>query len=201
MEIRSFGNKAAPRIVDERTIEGYAVVFEQQSQVLYNKDKRNFFIEVIKRGAITNELLQSSDVKALVEHDSNRLLARSYKGKGSLQLSVDEHGVKYRFIAPNTADGDYAVEMIKRGDVFGSSFAYLTNEKENIEYSRLENGLILRKVKLIDRFFDVSPVADPAYMGTEVSVRSIKEVFPEKEDQNNEKYKEEVEQLRSLSNE
>ncbi len=201
MEIRSFGGNAAPKIVDERTIEGYAVVFEQESQVIYNKQKRNFFIEVIKRGAITDELLQNCDIKALVENDRSRLLARSFKGKGSLELSVDDHGVKYRFVAPNTADGDYAVEMIRRGDVFGSSFAYLTNEGSNVEYKRLENGLALRQVNKIDMLFDVSPVADPAYMGTEVSVRSLQEVLQEKEPPIDESYKEEVKQLRNLSNE
>ncbi|MEB3372534.1 HK97 family phage prohead protease [Bacteroides sp. CR5/BHMF/2] len=38
------------------------------------------------------------------------------------QLELDDYGLKYRFEAPSTPDGDFAVEMIKRGDIFGSSF-------------------------------------------------------------------------------
>ena len=35
MEIRSFGENAAPKLLDERNIEGYAIVFERESRVMY----------------------------------------------------------------------------------------------------------------------------------------------------------------------
>lgn len=196
MEIRSFGENAAPRLVEERTIEGYAVVFGQESRVLYDKTKKRFFVEVIEPGAVTEEMLREWDIKALCEHNKERMLARSFRGAGSLSLSVDSYGVKYRFVAPNTPDGDYVVEMIKRGDMFGSSFAYWADEKKNVRYEMRTDGKLLRRVRSVDRMFDVSPVSDPAYTGTEVSVRSLDEYFEPAAD---ESYKGIVTELRELA--
>lgn len=196
MEIRSYGENAAPKLIEERTIEGYAVVFGEESRVLFDKVKKRFFVETIEPGAVTEEMFREWDVKALCEHNKERMLARSRQGEGSLALSVDSHGVKYRFVAPNTPDGNYVVEMTKRGDLFGSSFAFTANEKENVRYELRKDGVLLRRVFKIDRMFDVSPVSDPAYMGTEVAVRSLDEYFEEETD---ERYKEEVAFLRSLA--
>lgn len=175
MEIRSYNELGTPK-VNGRVVEGYAVVFNHESKVLVDLEKKRFFIEVIERGAITDELLSRSDVKAVLEHNKQRMLARSVNGVGSLTLELDEYGLKYRFEAPNTADGDYAIEMISRGDINGSSFAYFTNDKKNVVYSQ-RDGIVVRTVKKIDRLTDVSPVADPAYTGTDVTVRSIDEVL------------------------
>lgn len=82
MEIRSFGENAAPKLLDERNIEGYAIVFERESRVMYDLEKKRFFIEIIKSGAVSEELLRSCDVKALLEHNKQRLLARSNNGTG-----------------------------------------------------------------------------------------------------------------------
>ncbi|MCP3893901.1 HK97 family phage prohead protease [Bacteroides sp.] len=196
MEIRSFGGDAAPKLVADRSIEGYAVVFGQESRVMYDRDKRRCFVEVIESGAITEETLRNCDIKALSEHNRERMLARSFKGVGSLSLSVDSHGVKYRFDAPNTQEGEYVVEMVRRGDLFGSSFAYLTDEKANVVYAKRADGILLRSVKKIDRMFDISVVSDPAYMGTDVAVRSLDQYF----EAPNESYKEEVSELRNLLN-
>lgn len=197
MEIRSFGENAAPKLVAERTIEGYAVVFGQESRVMFDTATRRCFVEIIQQGAVTEEMLRNWDIKALCEHNKGRMLARSFKGAGSLQLSVDSHGVKYRFESPNTPDGDYAVEMIKRGDLFGSSFAFWSDETKHVRYARRSDGMLLRTVTKIDLMSDVSVVSDPAYMGTEVNVRSLDPYFePEKVD---ETYKAQVLELRNLS--
>lgn len=194
MEIRSFGGDAAPKLVAERGIEGYAVVFGQESRVMYDRANKRCFVEVIEAGAVTEETLRSCDIKALSEHNRERMLARSFNGAGSLSLSVDSHGVKYRFDAPNTQEGEYVVEMVKRGDLFGSSFAYLTDERSNVSYTKRADGILLRSVKKIDRMFDISVVSDPAYMGTEVAVRSLDQYF----DAPDESYKDEVSELRNL---
>ena len=198
MEIRSFSEeRAMPVVVDERTIEGYAVVFEKESRILFDPVKKRFFIEIIKRGAVTEDDLKKWDIKALVEHNKSRLLARSFNGSGTLALSVDDYGVKYRFNAPNTVEGDNAVEMIRRKDIFGSSFAYTADEKDNVSYRKKEDGVLLREVKRLNRMYDVSVVTDPAYFGTDVNVRSLDSYFEEPQD---ESYKKDVEDLRSLIN-
>ena len=194
-EIRSFSGSASPKLSNERTISGYAVVFGVESVVMYDPMTRRRFIEVIEPGAVTEEMLRKCDIKALLEHNRQRMIARSYNGEGSLTLSVDEKGVMYRFDAPNTPDGEYAVEMIKRGDLFGSSFAYLTDEKKNVSYKMRSDGILHRSVKVVDRMFDISVVSDPAYMDTSVEVRSLDGYY----EHNDESYKLDIEQLRNLT--
>lgn len=199
MEIRSFcTDRAMPVIVNERTIEGYAVVFNKESRIMFDPQTKRFFIEIIRPSAVTDADFRNWDIKALMEHDKYRLLARSFNGSGTLSLSVDEYGVKYRFDAPKTVEGDNAVELIRRRDIFGSSFAYTANEKTGVIYTKRNDGLLLREVNKFDRMFDVSPVSDPAYFGTDVNVRSLEELFEEPKP--DESYKNEIQELRGLIN-
>lgn len=184
LEIRSFGDLAAPKLVrsadgkDTRIIEGYAVVFNKRSQLLPDYDVYRMVEEVITPDAISDDLLRSCDIKALLEHDRSRMLARSYRGSGTLTLTKDERGIKYTFTAPNTSDGDYALEMVKRGDLFGSSFAYTTDTAVdgNVTYSK-DGDTLVRTVNHIDALFDVSVVSDPAYLDTDVTARSLDAVL------------------------
>lgn len=194
MEIRSFTDIAAPKL-DGRTIEGFAAVFDQESRLNFDPQTKSFFIEVIERGAITDELLQACDIKALLEHDKKKMLARSRAGiGGSLSLMVNDYGLGYKFSAPNTPEGDYAVEMISRGDLFGSSFAYSTNDKKNVTYKKVD-GLLYRIVHKIDRISDISIVSDPAYFGTDVTLRSLEEIDLTLFDNH---YKEQINNLRKF---
>lgn len=185
LEIRSYGGDAAPKI-EGRTIDGYAIVFNQRSEVMLDWTDEGIrrFVEVIDPSAVDEALLMQSDIRALVEHNRERLLARYNKGKGTLNLSLDEHGLRYTFDAPNTADGDYAVEMVGRGDISGSSFAFRV-KNEDTEWSK-EGKIWLRTIKKISILRDVTITTDPAYTQTEVSVRSLDEmdkpIEEEKED-------------------
>lgn len=195
MEIRSYSDIASPKITDGRTIEGFAAVFNQESRLNFDPETKSFFIEIIERGAITDELLRECDVKALLEHDKKRMLARSRPGiGGSLSLMVNDYGLAYKFSAPNTPEGNYAIEMIERGDLFGSSFAYSTNDKKNVTYKKVD-GLIYRIVHKIDRIADISIVVDPAYFGTDVTLRSLYDIDRTLLDN---PYKEQINNLRKL---
>lgn len=195
-EIRSFGGDAAP-ILNERTIEGYAIVFNKRSEVMLDWSAEHGwrkFVEVIDPSSLRTADLLKYDIRALVEHNRERLLARSNKGKGSLELTVDEHGLHYRFEAANTADGDYAVEMVGRGDISGSSFAFRAKDEE----WNKEGDIWVRTVKSFSALRDVTITTDPAYTETEVSVRSLEErdlALNPKEDT---AYLNEIEQLRNL---
>jgi uncharacterized protein len=176
LEIRSYGGDAAPKI-EGRTIEGYAIVFNQRSEVMVDwssEEGLRRFVEVISPLAIDEGLLHKSDVKALVEHNRQRLLARYTKGKGTLELTIDEHGLRYKFEAPKTTDGDYAVEMVGRGDISGSSFAFRIQNK-NTTWVK-EGDLWVRTINRLDSIHDVTITTDPAYTQTEVNVRSLEEL-------------------------
>ena len=167
VEIRSVAE--APVAGEGRTISGYAVVFGVESRVLWDWDGE--FVEVIERGAIDEALINSSDVKALYNHDRDHLLARSTNGEGTLKLTLDDRGLRFEFEAPETTAGNDVLELVRRGDLKGCSFAF-TAEAENIEYSKNSEER-LRRVKKLSGLYDVSVVVDPAYTQTSVDARSF----------------------------
>ena len=154
-----------------RTIEGYAVVFGRESVLI--SDYWDNYKEIIEAGAITQELLDDSDIKMTLWHNREKLLARRNKGEGTLEVGIDDKGVWYRFDAPNTPDGDTALELVKRGDLAGSSFIYSTNEADNVTYDKLEDGTIIRHVIKVSRIYDMTIASDPAYTDTTVNAREV----------------------------
>ena len=166
IEIRNYGG--IENFNEEtRTISGYALKFDTPSQYMG-------FYEKIDRSAIDEELIKRSDIFALFNHDENKVLARSRYGEGSLKLEIREDGLYYEFEAPHTQWGDEVIEHLKRGEIFGSSFAFMlpmddTGDKR--EYD--ENGVLNRTIIKIERLFDVSPVFEPAYLATTCSKRTL----------------------------
>lgn len=152
---------------DSRTVEGYAVVYNSQSEDLG-------FYETINPSAITEEVLKRSDVFCLFNHDQDKVLARSKYGTGSLQLQLDEQGLKYTFTAPNTDLGDELLEYLRRGDIDSSSFAFTVSTDEGSEvWTTGTDGRQYREILKIDELHDVSPVWNPAYTSTSVSQRTL----------------------------
>lgn len=180
-EIQVRGTEYAPRLREvaeggeSRTIEGYAIVFGRESELLndYWKDYR----EIIMRGAVTQEILDASDIKMTLWHNRERLLARRDHGKGSLEVGIDDNGVWYRFDAPNTPDGNTALELVKRGDLAGSSFIYTTDEAEDVVYDKLDDGTVIRTVLKIGRVYDMTIASDPAYKDTTVNAREVSKAW------------------------
>ena len=167
-EIRNLGNIEirASENGESRKVEGYAVVFESQSEFLG-------FYETIERGAITQELVDSCDIFATFNHDMNKVFARSNKGEGSLSLTVDEKGLKFEFDVPNTSLGDELLEYMKRGDINKCSFAFCIDPSDDeAEEWEERDGVYFRKIKKIAELFDISIVWVPAYSDTDVSKRA-----------------------------
>lgn len=165
---------------EKRTVEGYALLFGVSSDGLS-------FEEVIERGALDG-VVNKSDVFALMNHNHGRgLLARSNKGKGSLSLTIDEKGLKYRFEAPNTDLGDELLENIRRGEICESSFCF---DVEKDTWEKKSNGEWKRTVSKIGNLYDVSPVYNAAYSATSVYMRGKEQVEEELSRQNEENLKE-----------
>ena len=165
IQYRSFSGSAQVNGEKPRVIEGYAVRFNEESQNLG-------FTEVIDRGAITQEVIDNSDIYCLSNHDPNKVLARSRYGKGSLQLELREDGLFYSFEAPETEIGRECLEHIKRGEMFSSSFAFIVSMEDGSEKWEKIDGVVKRTIYKIDRLFDVSCVYEPAYLTTTCDARS-----------------------------
>lgn len=169
IEVRHIeGDQAEVRLLgSSRNVEGTAIVFNKESHDLGG------FKEIILPEAITG-VIENSDIKAVLNHEDKRgILARSIKGKGSLNIMADNEKVRYSFIAPSYPLGDELLEGIKRGDIQGSSFAFrVAPGGEKIE--RRADGTYLRTITKIETIRDVSPCYDPvAYDNTTVAIRSL----------------------------
>lgn len=163
LEIRSFNIELRDE-PESRHIEGYGSVFNERSLDLGG------FVEMIAPGAFDG-VIERSDVKCYLDHNPEKgILARSRNGKGSLSLVVDEKGLKYEFDAPKTNLGDEVVEGLKRGDYSQSSFAFTVDDEI---WTKEEDGSYLRTITKIGGLYDVSIVANPAYEGTSVALRSL----------------------------
>lgn len=165
--------------VDTRIVEGYAIVFNSQSEDLG-------FYETISPSAVTEDTINTSDVFCLFNHNPDKVLARCRYGEGSLSLSIDEKGLKYSFQAPNTELGNELIEHIRRGEIDGSSFAFIVSADEGSEVWENINGTTHRTINKIECLVDVSPVWQPAYSATSVNARA-KEMLNEMEKEKLEK--------------
>ncbi len=146
---------------EEGIVEGYALLFDTQSDGLP-------FYETIERGALDG-VIERSDVFALLNHSIDRgVLARSNKGVGSLELSVDDTGLIYRFSLPDTAIGKELAENLRRGEIDQSSFGFTVEEDR---WEKRDDGIWSRRIIKINELFDVSPVYRAAYSATTVSMR------------------------------
>lgn len=137
---------------DTREVVGYASVFNSLSENLGG------FREVISRNAFDDVLENGTDTRALFNHDPNLILGRTTAG--TLNLSVDENGLQYRFTAPNTTYANDLLESLKRGDVSQSSFGFIV---EDDSWDQDDEGKTIRTIKKVSKLLDVSPVSFPAY--------------------------------------
>ena len=134
---------------ESRTITGYAAVFNSDSEDLGG------FIERMLPGAFEGRL--EDDVRVLFNHDNNLVLGRTLSGTATLE--VDERGLKYTCQLPDTSYARDLIELMERGDVTQSSFAF-TIEDEDWEE---RDGMYFRTIKRVGQLYDVSPVTYPAY--------------------------------------
>lgn len=171
-------------------IEGYAVRFGERSRCQY-RDTEVEVYEVIDPGAITRELLDGCDIRLTVFHDDLRILGRSRRGEGTLTYEVDEQGVRYRCELPDTADGRMVYELVRRGDLAGSSFKfevfYADATAVETITEQADDGHTIAEVhiKRIERVLDFTVAANPVYPTTTAEVRDAIEGGGSSEDPEN----------------
>jgi len=142
----------------EETEDGNKVIVGHASMYGTRSENLGGFYEYIEKGAFTPELIEGSDVRALINHDQNLILARTTSG--TLRLNADAKGLRYEFDVPQTSYGKDLLVSMDRGDINQSSFAFTVQDDE---WETDDDGNNIRTIKKIDRLYDVSPVTYPAY--------------------------------------
>jgi HK97 family phage prohead protease len=175
----------------ETKVSGYAALFDTDSRDLG-------FRETISKRAFDGRL--EDNVILTYNHDPNLMLDRNIGG--TLQLTVDERGLRYDATLPDTTAGKDVAELMKRGLLYESSFAFTV---EDDEWSK-DGDTTRRQINKIGRLVDVSIVGVGAYANTDVALRS-KEDFEKKDSEEVVEVKQEVKEsfddskLNLLSNE
>ena len=153
----------------ERIVSGYAIRFMEESVDLGG------FIERIHPEAISIDQIRNSDIFALFNHDDGMVLGRT--GAGTLKLDLREDGLYYEINVPDTVAGNELLEHIKRGEMYGTSFAFsLPSDDSGEVWSKGEDGNIYRDITNIEFLWEISPVFSPAYPTTTVSARSLEKI-------------------------
>ncbi len=149
---------------DSRIIEGYAIRFNEWSRDLGG------FVEIIKKEAVSDELLQNSDVVMNINHDNDKMVARYTNGKGTLNLELRDEGLYFTFTAPPTPTGDELLYNVRVGNLAECSFCFtLPNEGGDRWYR--EDDVLKREILNINGLYDCSIVTHAAYPTTSCSAR------------------------------
>jgi HK97 family phage prohead protease len=142
-------------------IVGYAAKYNKLSVDLGG------FFEKLAPGCFNS--CMEDDCRCLRNHMDDCLLGRTRSG--TLELLLDEIGLRYECELPNTTVGRDTAEMIARGDMSGSSFQF-TIAMGGSDWD-FDGPSPLRTITKIGRLYDVAPVAFPAYEDTSVDMRSF----------------------------
>jgi len=155
---------------DEYTLRGHAAVFNRLSEDLGG------FREIVEPGFFRAALDRKPDVRALVNHDPNLVLARTRAG--TLELREDTVGLEIRARVARTS---YATDLrlaVQRRDIDGMSFAFSVREGGD-EWAVAEDGTVVRTLRAdgAEELFDVSVVTFPAYPQTDTAMRQLTDVL------------------------
>lgn len=139
-------------------ITGYAAIFNSPSLPLGPQG----FTERIRQGAFSSSM--SSDVLALYNHDTEKLLGRT--SSGTMLLREDDTGLKTEIRLPDTQLGRDVHTLVSRHDLRGMSFGFhVLSDRWNP--SRTERELLAIELH------EVSVVAKPAYPSAVIEARSL----------------------------
>ena len=187
LEIRSLGNLELRQEGDSRLIEGCAIVFNSVSEDLG-------FREIIESTAISQDLIDNSDIYLNFNHDDDKIIGRSNCGKGSLNIELKKDGVYFSIEAPKNDLGDTVLEYLRRGDVEKCSFCFWVDpDDEEAETWTYEDGIAIRTIHKIAGLHDLSIVWNRAYSETTVSARALEKLNELRAKQEEDKEKKEDE--------
>ena len=147
-----------------RHISGKAISFDTESNDIG-------FIEILHRGCISQELIDSSNIVFLYNHDYNQVIARANKGKGTLNIDLRDDGVYFDLEVPNTTMGNDLLENIRLGNITQCSFGFNYANEEGAYKDEKIGDVWYRNVYKIGELFDLSAVTYPAYDDTYVNAR------------------------------
>jgi HK97 family phage prohead protease len=158
LERRAWAECRAEASDNGRRIRGYPIVFNSLSVDLGG------FREIIAPEAVDRTISEGLDVRALVDHDSSKVIGRTRAG--TLRLRKDSRGLHME-VEPDE-DISYAKDIMRavaRGDVSGMSFGFRAIADE-----WGDDGKMPVRTVTDMKISEISIVTFPAYGATDVQV-------------------------------
>ena len=146
---------------EDLIIEGYFVVIDKPYYMWDDME------EVVCRGAFDG--CDTSDVRALTDHDSRLVLGRCNQTIKTLTFYIDDYGL-FGSIRVNRQDLD-AMNLharVLRGDVDQASFGF---DEEEVAYIDLADGRTRREIRKISKLWEITVCTFPAYEQTFITAR------------------------------
>ncbi len=141
---------------------GYASVFNTLSLDLGG------FFEIVKPGAFLDSINNGDDIRALINHNRDRIIGRTKAG--TLQLKEDSKGLLTEIYPPDTTDGRDVMANLRAGNWDQMSFAFSVLPDGQI-WRLDENDRLIREITKA-KLHDVSVVTYPAYNESTVGLRA-----------------------------
>ena len=171
--VRRFTAKSQARCKIQRRGEGDPVRIVGYASVFYKPDDAGTEFELwegaferIMPGTFKRAIDERADVMGLFNHSGDRVLGRT--ASGTMRLKEDSVGLFYEIDAPDTPTAAEVIELVERGDVDGSSFAFRITDEE----WRTEDSIEIREITGVI-LFDVGPVVWPAYKASTTGLRGL----------------------------
>lgn len=171
-EIRAFDFEVRAEENEERghILTGRPIVFGQRTDM-------GWYDEIIEQGALDETDLK--DVRFLVNHNTDMIpLARSRNNtdNSTMQMTVDQDGMGIRvdLDVDNNAEAKSLYSAVARGDISGMSFMFTVDKDA---WDDVDSEHPTRRIRSLQKVFEVSAVTFPAYSQTSIQTRGLSEAL------------------------
>ncbi|PEB44187.1 phage major capsid protein [Bacillus thuringiensis] len=164
IEKRNFSLSEVNQSSDGFFVRGLVNQTGEWSQTLYDKHG-NPFVERVMPSVFENALKRGNDVKLLLEHDKNVLLARTKDE--TLKLTETSRGLEMEANLVPSNQSEHIHALIKRGTLNKMSFGMVVLDDD----WKQEDGVNKRSITEL-ALYECSIVSDPAYTQSTVEARS-----------------------------
>lgn len=153
---------------DELKLGGYAIMFDEPSEVMTTEDGTKF------TETVSADALQGVDLSHLIllsDHDYKQPLASV--DAGTLTATIDEKGLAFEAkLDPSVSYANDVYNNVKNGNISKMSFGFQIADNGD-SWKKNSDGSYSRTITKISQLYELSVCVLPAYSETEVSTRSL----------------------------
>jgi hypothetical protein len=156
----------------EMHIRGYGALYYDGTEATeYNIG--GYFITRFMPGSFA--LDGGEDIRAFFNHDANIVLGRT--SSGTLSLSLDNKGLYYDIVLPDTQSARDIYASVQRGDISGASVTIIPKTGGDNTYKQGE--VYIRELHAVE-LLEVGPVTVPAFDNTSAIAASANDMGADK---------------------